>query len=63
MLRVDADAVLELDSGSIGCVSGSTVNQFVNVSGRLQPRRASSVASWSSRAAIQLSIGVAPGID
>ncbi len=42
--------------------SGSSVSQFVNVSGRLQPRLASSAAVWSSIDASQLSIGVAAGV-
>jgi hypothetical protein len=42
-----------------GWLNGSVVTQLVNVSGRLEPRRASSAASRLSRAAIQLFIGVA----
>ena len=41
---------------------GSTVSQFVKVSGLLQPRDASCPAVWSSIEAIQLSIGVASAV-
>ncbi len=51
-----------MSEGSRGWCRGSVVSQFVNAMGRLQPRRASSVATWSMPAASQLSMGVARAV-